>query len=244
MDQLTQSLVGAGLNNKEAKVYIALLQLGRASAYSVSEKSGLKKPTTYVVLDELMKKGLVLKIPRVKKQHYIAKPPEEFFAMAEERLNTAKKALPQLLRMTENNKTEVRTLFYEGLRGIEEAMYYHKEEMKGREIVGFYATAEDASPELMNIFNSWPKKITGCGIKLKVITPAHDTTKEVVEVSKILGCEIKTIPYEQYSSKASIEAGDDFVRIVLFKPLQAIIVDSPELAQSLRQIFEMMWCKY
>lgn len=67
--QIIESLESLGLNEKEAKVYTALLQLGRVSAYSVSEKSGLKKPTTYVVLGELVKKGLVSKeVPRSRKQ--------------------------------------------------------------------------------------------------------------------------------------------------------------------------------
>ena len=54
--ELKEALQTIGLNEKECAVYLALLQLGRASAYSVAQKSGLKKPTTYVILDELIEK--------------------------------------------------------------------------------------------------------------------------------------------------------------------------------------------
>ena len=90
MIKTIEALQNIGLSEKEAKVYLALLQLGRTSAYAVAEKSGLKKPTAYVILGELMHKGLALKIPRNKKQLFIAKQPDEFFALVEERLNSAK----------------------------------------------------------------------------------------------------------------------------------------------------------
>jgi len=243
MDNLIQNLGSAGLNEKEAKVYIALLQLGKASAYAISSRSGLKKPTTYVILDELIKKALVMKIPRVKKQQYIARPPEEFFANAEERLKQAKRALPELITMTENNKTKVRTLFYEGVNGIKDAMYFRSKEMKGGDIVGFYATGEDASPELMEVFNPWGKNMHDAGITIKVITPEHESTKEILVINKSYNHLVRTVPHNIYSAKSSLEAGDTFVRVVLFKPLQAVIIESPELANSVKQIFDMVWSK-
>jgi len=243
MDKLIQNLTSAGITEKEARVYVALLQLGKASAYSISERSGLKKPTTYVILDGLIEKGLILKVPRVKKQQYIARPPEEFFAAAEERLRQARKSLPDLMMMAENNKMEVRTLFYEGLKGVKDALYYKSKEMKGSEIVGFYATTEDASPALMEVFNSWPKEMSEMGIKFRVITPEHESTKKYLEVGKIYGDTVKLVPYSMYSSKSSLEASDTFVRIVIFKSLQAVIIESTELAQCVKQVFEMLWNK-
>lgn len=241
MDNLIQALGSAGLTEKEARVYIALLQLGKASSYSISSRSGLKKPTTYVILDELIKKGLVAKIPRLKKQQYIAKPPEEFFANVEEKLRMAKKVLPELITMAESEKVKVQTIFYEGVGGINEALYYHSKEMRGKEVVGFYATAEDASKELLEVFNMWPRKMREAGIQVKIITPAHESTNDFIEMDKQLGFLTKTVPNSIYSSKASLEAGEDFVRIILFKPLQALIIRSPELANSVKQIFDMVY---
>ena len=66
---MKQALKTIGLSDKESAVYMALLQLGQATAYAVAVKSGLKKPTTYIILDELIEKGLVLKVPQMKTQH-------------------------------------------------------------------------------------------------------------------------------------------------------------------------------
>ena len=78
--ELIKSLKNLGLNEKEARVYVALLQLGKATAYSVAKHSGLKKPTTYVILDDLIDKGIVSKVPRAKIMQYTAISPEDLFS--------------------------------------------------------------------------------------------------------------------------------------------------------------------
>ena len=79
MATINDALKNLGLNDKEARAYAALLELGQTTAYAVAERSGLKRPTVYVVLDELRQKGLVLKIPHVKKQLWSAKSPHQIF---------------------------------------------------------------------------------------------------------------------------------------------------------------------
>lgn len=102
MTKYEEALQGLGLNQKEALIYVSLLQLGKATAYKIAQKSGLKKPTVYVILEELRQKGLVLKIPYPKKQIYSAKHPQELIHEAEERLKRVNSALPELLALTQN----------------------------------------------------------------------------------------------------------------------------------------------
>ena len=99
--QITEALQNLGLNEKEAKVYIALIQLGKATAYSIATRSNLKKPTTYVVLETLIDKGIVQKLPRAKKAVYVAIAPEELFAVAKSKIkNAEEEILPELKRVT------------------------------------------------------------------------------------------------------------------------------------------------
>jgi hypothetical protein len=81
------------------------------------------------------------------------------------------------------------------------------------------------------------------GINFRVITPEHETTKKYTDPNNQYGHEIKTISHSLYSSKSSLEASDTFVRIVLFKELQSVIIESPELANSVKQVFNLVWSK-
>ena len=59
---LTPFLKNLGLNDKEANIYLALLQLGKSTATKIAKKSGLKRPTTYVIIEQLIDKGFVQKL--------------------------------------------------------------------------------------------------------------------------------------------------------------------------------------
>jgi len=243
MATINDALKNLGLNDKEARAYAALLELGQTTAYAVAERSGLKRPTVYVVLDELRQKGLVLKIPHVKKQLWSAKSPDEFFGEAEERLKIAKQALPELLAMTSGSK-KPRTLYFEGLRGIEDVTRYGLERMKGKEIIGFYAEAGDASPELKKIFGDYNNRLKRDCITERGIVPDIPNLKYWRDTDKEYGRTMKIVPPATYSARNSIEIGDTFVRILAFKDLQGVIIENEAIAQTMRQIFEMVWSKY
>lgn len=241
--KLTEALQTIGLSDKQAAVYMALLQLGRGSAYSVALKSGLKKPTTYVILDELIEKGLVSRVPRVRKQLYVAHSPQEAFGIAEEKLHMAKEKLPELLALTKGEETKVNTLYFEGVEGIKQLLEYRAKEMKGKELMGFYATDLNADKELVRYFKEeWPKITQTLG-KQRYIAPEHPSLADYRGKDAAYGREVKTVPYQQYSSEVAIDVLGDIVRIQDYKNLQGVAIENADVAKTVRQIFEMVWSK-
>ncbi|MDP3795056.1 MAG: helix-turn-helix domain-containing protein [bacterium] len=239
--KITEGLQNLGLNEKEARVYAALLETGQASAYTVAQKAGLKNPTTYVILGELMQKGLVLKVPRMKKQLFVAKPPDEFFALAEERFRVAKSILPELMALAEGKTPKVRSLFFEGLAGVREAAWYKLKEMRDQEIIGFYAAAHEAPKEFIDLAFEWCDAVEAHGVRVRGIAPRHPSLVPWRSRYRLPTWNFKFVPFEQYSATNSIEIGDTFVRIVGFRGLQAVIIENPDVARTMRQIFEMVW---
>lgn len=239
-----EALQMLGLNEKESAVYLALLQLGRAAAYSVAVKSGLKRPTTYVILEELIKKGLVVQVPREKKQLYIARPPEEAFAVAQERLDLAKQKLPELLALTKGKATKVNTIYFEGANGIKQLMEYRLKEMEGQEMVGFWATDKGADPELRDYFkNDWGPMVSKLGITMRGIVPDDESLKDYRAADATFGRTMKVVPTESYSSEVAIDTLGDLVRIQDYKNLQGVAIENADVAKTVREIFEMLWQK-
>jgi sugar-specific transcriptional regulator TrmB len=239
--ELQEALKTTGLNEKEAAVYTALLQLGRVSAYSVSVKSGLKKPTTYVILEQLIEKGLAQRVPRVKKQLYFATSPEALFGVAEEKLSLAKQKLPELLAMTRGDEHKVSTVFYEGLPGMKKLMEYGFKENEGEEMLGCWATDSNVSSELIDYFkNDWTLSKKKRNITMRGIAPKDPTLKEYVtqfEYSK----KIKQVSLKEYSSEVAITVLGDIVKIEDYKNLQGIAIENKDVAKAFRQIIEMVW---
>ncbi len=241
--QPQEALQAIGLNEKESAVYMALLQLGKASAYSVALKSGLKKPTTYVVLDGLIRKGLVQKVPRAKKQQYVARSPEEAFAVAEEKLSLAKQKLPELLAMAKGEAKKVTVAYFEGLNGIKQLMEYRIKEMAGKETVGFYATDFGAPQELRDYFTGWNEKNKRLKIPVRGIVPEHPSLAQYRATDAERGWQVKVVPHKEYSSEVAIDTIGDIVRIQDYKNLQGVVVENADVAKTVREIFEMLWQK-
>lgn len=243
--ELVQSLKNLGLNEKEAKVYIALLQTGKATAYTVAIRSGLKKPTTYVILDDLIDKGVVSKIPRAKTMQYVAIGPEELMAMVKSKIHTAEKeVLPELRALSRKKEYRVRASYYEGLESIREMYERFMKEAAGREYVAFYAHGRDSTAELEKFFDWLNEKHRRLDIQRRGIT-VHD--KSIIdkyfqpETLKKNNIKIKALPVNKYDSNISIEIYKNIVQIFSHRHLQATVIDNPDVARTMRQIFELVW---
>ena len=77
MQLILNLLHDLGMTDKEARIYLALYEIGRATAYTIAQRSGIKRPTVHVTLDQLRAKGLVLEVPNKKRHLFIVKDPNE-----------------------------------------------------------------------------------------------------------------------------------------------------------------------
>ncbi len=238
---ISEAIATLGLNDKQTAVYITLLQLGKGSAYSIADHSGLKRPTTYVILEELIQKGLAERIPRARKQQYRAISPEQAFTALEEKLALAKQKLPELLAMTKSTDTKVSAVYFEGLKGIKQVMEYKQKESKGKEIVGFYATSNDLPKELTEYFTEWNEKNRKLGITMRGIVPDHESLSTFRSSDKEAGRDMKVVPFSEFSSEVAIDVSGDVVRIQDYKNLQGVAIENADVAKTMREIFEMVW---
>ncbi|MBI2617920.1 hypothetical protein HYW58_00460 [Candidatus Kaiserbacteria bacterium] len=239
--QIKEALQTIGLNDKQASVYIALLQLGQTSAYAIALKSGLKKSTTYVILDELVEKGLGYKIPRTKKQLYAAKLPREVFALADERLKIAKQVLPELVALTKTSGVPVRTQYFEGLKQMRDA-YFDTLNYPEKEMRGWISDApfKETGKELWYT-EYQPKRIKN-KIRLRIVVPNTKHMKAYAANDAETLKETRVETYSKYAPESEMLLyGDSKIVITSFEEMMAIIVESKKVYELLSGIFEAHW---
>jgi len=73
--ELIKEVESIGLSEKEARVYLAVLEMGQASVQDIGKKADVNRATTYVILDSLMKKGMIATFGEGKKSVFIAEAP-------------------------------------------------------------------------------------------------------------------------------------------------------------------------
>lgn len=240
---IQEALQTTGLNDKEARVYVALLSLGESTAYVIADRASLKKPTTYVILDQLIKKGAVRQIPRVKKARYTAVPPEELFVRTEERFNLAKKLVPELLALAEGEAPKSKTLFFEGLSAVRQAFFNQAREMAGKEIIGFYAHVGEVPKEVFPFIDEYNDELKRRKARIRGIAPDHLNLKPYREKDAEYGRTIKIVPFEEYSAPISVDIGEKHTLFFAPKDIQITLIESERIANTMRQIFEMLWKK-
>lgn len=242
---LEVTLRNIGFNDKEAKVYLALLQLGPTDAKQISQKSGIKKPTTYVILDELRQKDAVLFLPNAKKKLFAAKNPEEIFDIAQRRIKQATANLPLLQELAHRAKDNAMVTYYEGKNAYAQAMRYkEKEVIQSGEMLCYFASPEKIHPAMLASVDSLMTKLKNNGVKIRAFASQNKNLERYRKEDKEHNRETKVLPPEIYKAYSSIDINDSFVRFVLFGEEKFVIIDNVEIARIMKQIFEMNWSKY
>lgn len=125
MVQFETELKKLGLNDKEAAVYLACLQLGPSPAQQIARRAKVVRATTYVILASLMQRGLVTQYKQGKKTLFSSEPPQQLVRLLEKQIEEIQskqhdlsRILPELqvLMKTAGGRPSVR--YFEGIEGL------------------------------------------------------------------------------------------------------------------------------
>lgn len=239
MNKPIHHLTSLGLSEKEALVYITLLELGKATAYSIAKHSGLKRPTVYLLLESLRKNSLILKIPHAKNQIFIAKSPEEFFSTFEDRLAMAKRVLPTLLK--QHNKSTITSYLFDGKLEMKKALEYKRGELRGQELWSFYGVPA-IGKKIPTMYYDHAQALKDQGTKVRIIAPKDDSIKKFNN-ERSYGQDALLLPKEKYFPRASIEISNNYSKIFLYGVSQALVIENKEFSDFMKQLFELLWDK-
>lgn len=126
MIHLDQVLQDIGLSDKEARVYLACLKFPNQPTSIIAKKTTLNRGTAFVILHELLKKGLVKKTIASHVQRFSAVPPEDLLIYLDKKefaLQKQKEKIKSLLFLFKTQQGEETGKpifqFYEGQEGLQ-----------------------------------------------------------------------------------------------------------------------------
>ena len=92
----------AGLGNNEAKVYVAGLKLGEATAAGLARESGLQRSIIYRYAESLAAKGLVRRVLKNGVTRFECAHPQQLSSLVAEKLQAIEEAIPALSSLRDN----------------------------------------------------------------------------------------------------------------------------------------------
>lgn len=235
--EITSVLEQSGLNQKQASVYMALLELGTGSVQLIAKKAELKRPTTYLVLDELQQKGLVSLVPQ-KKALYTAESPDKLLNDLNRKQEILKRYLPNLSALHNSKKEKPEVQLFQGKEGMREvynlALQYKE--------IDIFCTINDVAV----IFPELPKELKARACKGEITVREMVTNNDAdIAHAQWIG---DTPNYEVRHTKPGTQfLTDNFIfgNHVIFcsyQPyLMAVLITSDTVSASLKTLFEMAW---
>ncbi len=226
-----KNLRNAGLTESEAKVYMALLEMGPSLAGLISRKTGIHRRNVYDITDRLIKKGLIGYIVKNNRRLFEAVNPERFFDMLKEQENELNESMPHLAMLYQKTKAKQETNFYKGLAGLKMVFMDQLEENKEVLILG----ASRAASEVLPFYFKWYDK-DRVKRKIKVRIISSEELGKKIPLAKI-----RHLP-EKYANPLAINIYKDKVALILWRkePI-CIVIRNSEIANSYRKYFELMW---
>ncbi|MDB4978804.1 MAG: hypothetical protein JWM56_990 [Candidatus Peribacteria bacterium] len=242
---LLLTLRAVGLDEREAQLYMVGLQLGSAPASEYAKNTSLNRITTYNTLEELVHRGLFTVVKKLRGKAYTPVAPEYLALEAEKNVAALNRALPELKSLQKAKYRKPTVRFFEGWEGIRHV----------------YMDTLTAKTELLNFANSaavrsvWPDydeeyvaERVRKSISLRGIAPDDETGKRVHGEDKARLREIRLVSSGDFDFTNEINIYDHKMAICSFGvnakgdgDVFGVIIESKEVAETQRQIFEMAW---
>lgn len=238
---LEKNLEKLGLDDKEAKVYLALLELGEGNIQQISAKSGVKRTTVYDVIESLKDRGLLSQSVHRKKTLYSAEDPRKLEYTLEEKKKTLQSVLPELLSIANNLDKKPKIRFYEGLEGIKD-VYRDTLNYPDQELLAW--VSEDAVKSFDEKFLNeyYLQKRLEKKIWVRAIAPDREYMHKYKGLDEKSLRKTKLASVENFPLEVEINLyGKDKIGIMSFGEKIGLIIESRKIYTTLKSIFEMNW---
>ena len=241
-----KELLELGLGAKEAKVYLALLELGKRSVSPIARLAGINRTTAYDILNSLVLKGLVGVSGKEPKQEYVAENPNQVLHLLQREIEQkqelykkAERLVPRLKSM-HNVSDRPQVKFYEGKEGLQQV---YEDTLTSHETIRAYASVEDTQHTLPDYFPKYYKRRANKGIGIRAIFPNTPEARELATHNAEEKRDTALVPAEKYPLSPEINIYDNKVMIASWKEKLGIIIESKEIAEAMKTIYELAWAE-
>ena len=240
---LLSTLQNYWLSEKEARVYLTVLELGNSIASTIARRAELNRVTTYTLLEDLKRDGLVNETIKEGIKYYSVISPDILLKQLEQKYESFKERVPELLALAEKFGNKPRIQFFEWLEGVKKM--YGDLLTSTTEPICAFLWLETISTKLHEYLEKefLPQRIK-LWIKAKVISHGGEKNKIYKTMDKKTLRETRIIKDNLFILYHEINIyWDNRVAIAMFNndEMSAIIIHSKKFHDTLLSIFNFIW---
>lgn len=222
-----------GLSDGEIKVYLALLKLGSCPVSDIKEETNLHRTTIYDFVEKLLNKGLINYVVKGNVKFFKATHPNKLLDFIQEREENIKEVLPNLIRLAEFKKEDIKVEVHKGVEGFK--TFLNDVLRVNKEFLAFGVDEAIFKERFPILMEQYFKKEAKTNVTERLLT--SEKTKFTYDKKTT---HYRQIPAEFFNPTPTAIYGDR-VMIIIWEPLTIIKIQNSELADSYRKHFEMLW---
>jgi len=232
-----------GIPHPASIIYLALIDIGQGTITDISEKASLYRPVVYKHVNYLLRKGLVSKVKKGKRQIYIPESPIRLLASLDESKKTADALITRLLEKYERKSSEVSISYHQGTSGIKKVFEEIARKCKRDDTIYRYESPRDYKRNARYYPEIYREKTSGqvSEVGKKTIT----NEKTALKRTKSLSRETKSIPaaYDPFEFNITQLIAKDQVAFIDYDSETSIIIKGKRFAEFQLKIFNLFFRK-
>ncbi len=238
-----QDIIQFGLDEKEARVFLASLELGGENVLVIAKKAKINRVATYEAIESLIKRGLLSSFVKGKRTYYTATDPERLAYLFEQEKNAInnkeqifEKLLPELKSIYNFSENKPKVTYFEGKAGVLaiQSSFLKTPDKLLRTL--FLFDNLDKTFSKKELENYHDKRIKA-GINVKSIAVIKNLENALTEVKA--RTDRVYINYNDFPIESDITIYHNKVAFVSLKQLFGVVVENEELTNTMKSFFDL-----
>lgn len=244
---LDTELIKSGLGEREARIYLAALELGGTTVLEISKKAGLKRTTIYATLPSMIQSGLLSQTSEGKRKRLIAESPEKLFHAKKQELDSLRELIPSLEAFRNVALEKPALKWFEGKEAIKQIMTGIVLDAGVREPILAIEGKFNAMHEKLgeDFFKNILRKKKNMGLEsLTLLTMSQDGLEAAVKktpwsVDHPIHIRLLKDPENQY--RLNFYMYQNKIALIAAEQLLALVIENGPIKESFVFLFEILW---
>ncbi len=239
--KLIKTLLDIGLNEKEARVYLAALSLGPTSILKLADEAGIKRTTVYSVLEALRLMGLITVELRGFKRRYVASPPSALRSLLFNRLATFDDSIGDFMTIYNMAGGGSVIRHYQGLaatRGLYEELLASVRAFEPYCVLTDLAKWQSLEP---TFFKSFVKRRARKSLKIRILSTHSKLALARQMQDREHGAQVRILPKNMTVNTNLVITPHYLAFHQLVPPFDAILLNNKSVIGVQMEMFNALW---
>ncbi|MBU0530906.1 MAG: helix-turn-helix domain-containing protein [Candidatus Uhrbacteria bacterium] len=241
MDEaLHKTLTLNGFTDKQARVYLALLEIDHGTASQIAEQADLKRPIVYVILKDLMKRGFVIELNHSQVKRYSVVDPMRILQTVQSNVEDLGLMIPLMRRMHKPGEEKPKIEVFEGADGVISVFKTFGSAKVSRYVSTYKRLMEIMPYEVERWIRAAESGKTKTDTRQLIVDEPEGREFAEKITADCQAWQVRLLP-PQMGVDCDFALVEDVVAITHFNPLYIIVIHSASIAQSLEPLFDVVW---